>query len=177
MLNVIAVMGTGRKTGKTTTVEALVRELTSHGYRVGTIKQIPKEDFTIDTPNKDTWRHAEAGAKVVVSSAPHEVAAIKRLEGRERFAEAMHLLETENLDLIIVEGNPPADMPRILAARGPDRAKKLLKETEGSTICISSLTPENFSSAEFNIPVLQPVKDAEEMADLLVKYLRPRTSN
>lgn len=171
MTNAIAVTGTGRESGKTTTVEALVRELSSRNYRIATIKQISKEDFTIDSQKKDTWRHAEAGAKIVVSSAPYEVALIKRLENEERFTEAMRLLEGENPDLIIVEGNPPADIPRILAAREPDSAKKLLEEIGGTTICISSMTPEKFNKAEFNVPVLRPVKEAAKMASLIEEHM------
>ncbi|MFQ5887918.1 MAG: molybdopterin-guanine dinucleotide biosynthesis protein B, partial [Candidatus Hydrothermarchaeales archaeon] len=114
-MNILAVVGRGRKSGKTTTVECLVRELTSRGYKVGTIKHIHEEDFTIDTEGKDTWRHTKAGAKIVVSAAPKEVCAIKKLYGRDRFKEAVHMLEGESLDYIIVEGNPKITMPLILA--------------------------------------------------------------
>jgi molybdopterin-guanine dinucleotide biosynthesis protein B len=151
-------------------VEALVRELCARGYRIGTIKQIQKEDFTIDTPKKDTWRHAEAGAKIVVSSAPQEVAVIKRLEGEERFARSMRFLVKEDLDLIIVEGNPPAEMPRILVSSEPKSAQELLKKTKGNTVFISTTEPERFNKAEFNVPIFHPKKDAKKMADMLEGY-------
>ena len=167
----IAVTGTGSKSGKTTTVEALVRELSARGYNIGTIKQIEKTEFTIDTKGRDTWRHAEAGAKVVVSSAPREVALIKRLENGERFNEAMRLLERDDLDLILVEGNPPVELPRILTANDVKKAKELFDEVRGNIFCISTIEPEEFKKAGFGVPVFHPEKESALMVETLVKYL------
>lgn len=172
MTRAIAVIGSGRKSGKTTTLEALLRELSSRGYKVGTIKQIKKKDFTIDVPQKDTWRHAEAGAKIVVSSAPREVATIKRITNEERFAQAMRFLEAEDLDLIIIEGNPPDDnIPRIFVTNDPERPEKLPKNIKESIICISTMEPERFNKAESNVPVFHPQKYAKKMADMLEEYI------
>lgn len=170
-MNVVAVIGAGRGSGKTTTVESLVRELSARNFRVGTIKQIHEEDFTIDTKGKDTWRHAEAGAKMVICSAPHEISAIKRLKGDEGFKESMHILEKEDLDLVIVEGNPSKDIPKIFAAKGPNNQKTLLQKIGKNIICISALSPEKFSKDEFSVPIFHPLKDIKKMADLLKEYL------
>ncbi len=51
-----------KDSGKTRVVEALVRELSDRGYRVGTLKHTA-EDVLLDTPGKDTWRHREAGSQ------------------------------------------------------------------------------------------------------------------
>ncbi len=166
MLPVIAVVGTGRNSGKTTTVEALVKELSRRGYSVGVVKQIHEEDFSIDTEGKDTWRAAEAGAAAVVCAAPREVALIKRLRSEERFAEAMNLLATQKLDLVVVEGNPPANVPRIFAAREQSAAKKLIQKIGGKILFVSSLSPEKFRG-RLEAPVLNPKKDARKMAELL----------
>jgi len=61
-MQVIAVVGT-KKSGKTTTIENLVKELTKRGHKLAVIKHISKPDFTIDTAGKDTWKFARAGAK------------------------------------------------------------------------------------------------------------------
>jgi len=50
-----------KDSGKTRVVEALVGELVSRGYRVGTLKHTA-ESVLLDTPGKDTWRHREAGS-------------------------------------------------------------------------------------------------------------------
>lgn len=169
-MNVIAIIGSGRWSGKTTTVESLVRELTRRGKKVGTIKQIPKDDFTLDTEKKDTWRHANAGAQIVVSAAPREVAVMKRIENEDWFSEAMNLLKGEDLDYVLIEGNPKREIPVIFAARKVEETKKL-KDVKGELICISAFAPEKFDKAEFSVPVLHPTKDVEKMADLVNTYI------
>src|SRR5690606_25979291 len=58
-----------KNAGKTTLVVALVSELTSRGWRVGTVKHA-HHDFDIDHPGKDSFLHRQAGAsEVIVSSA------------------------------------------------------------------------------------------------------------
>ena len=99
MLRAVAVVGF-RKSGKTTVVEGLVRELVKRGYRVGTIKHIREKDFSIDAPGKDTWRHAQAGASVIVSLAPREVATITKRSAK--LEEIMSTLQW--LDFVILEG-------------------------------------------------------------------------
>ena len=86
---VVAVVGT-KKSGKTTTIENLIRELTRRGYKVAVIKHVPEPDHTIDTPGKDTWRYAQAGAKTIVSAAANEIATIEKTP-----------LETVKLDTLI----------------------------------------------------------------------------
>lgn len=55
----------GRKNhGKTTLVAELVQELSSRGYRVGTIKHTHHQ-HELDSPGKDSHKHREAGAAVV----------------------------------------------------------------------------------------------------------------
>jgi molybdopterin-guanine dinucleotide biosynthesis protein B len=48
---VIAVVGT-KKSGKTTTIENLIRELTNRGYKVAAIKHVPEPGHTIDRLEK-----------------------------------------------------------------------------------------------------------------------------
>lgn len=168
-MRVLAVIGTGRESGKTTTVESLIRELTKRGYSVGAIKQIHEYDFSIDTPGKDTWRLAEAGAKVVVAAAPREVSLIKRVV-KDKFEESFELLKEENLDIIIVEGNPPINVPKILAAKDPGKAQKVFSRED--VICISSLTPEVFSDKKLNLHIYHPIREVATMADLTLKHLK-----
>ncbi|MEK6977946.1 MAG: molybdopterin-guanine dinucleotide biosynthesis protein B [Candidatus Hydrothermarchaeota archaeon] len=168
MPKLLAVVGTGRESGKTTTVEALLREFVARGYRTGTIKQIHEEAFSIDTPEKDTWRHAEAGAEVVVSAAPGEVALIKRLRGEDRLQVALRLLEPQGLDIVLVEGNPSIDFPRVLAAREIREAERILQKVRG-IVMISTLEPEKFEGSR--LPVFNPSRDAGAMADLILKAL------
>jgi molybdopterin-guanine dinucleotide biosynthesis protein MobB len=163
-MKLLAITGSGRYSGKTTTVESVVKGLSTRGFMVGTIKQIHEDSFSIDTPKKDTWRHAEAGAKVVVAAAPKEVCLIKRIESG-RFSMALELLSGETLDVIVVEGNPPMDMPKILACRTQIEAETILNDLK-DIFCITSLSPENFRP-DFQLQVFHPLEDSGRFLDLV----------
>ena len=84
--------------GKTTLIEALVKEL-SRGYSVATVKHIHQEGFSIDAEGKDTWRHAKAGAKVVVAAGGDETAIMLK-----KGLPLHKIKEYLDTDIIIVEG-------------------------------------------------------------------------
>jgi molybdopterin-guanine dinucleotide biosynthesis protein MobB len=97
--------------GKTTLIEKLVRELTNRGYKVTTIKNIPK-DFSIDKNGKDSWRHGVAGSNIVVISSPNETSFIHK-RGL-LLDEIVEILEhMSNPDVILVEGRKWEKIPKI----------------------------------------------------------------
>ena len=53
-----------KNSGKTTLVEALVRELTGRGWRIATVKHA-HHDFDIDKEGTDSFRHRKAGARAL----------------------------------------------------------------------------------------------------------------
>ena len=65
-MRVIMVKGFS-KTGKTTTVVQIIKELRRRGYSVGTVKDIHYKRFAMDHPGTDTYKHAEAGAERVTA--------------------------------------------------------------------------------------------------------------
>lgn len=166
-MKVIAVIGAGQNSGKTTAVVALVSEFSKRGIRVGTIKQIHERNFSIDTRGKDTWRQTEAGAKIVIAASPVEIAAIKRIDDNDRYTEAMKILEGQELDIVIVEGHPGVDVPMIYAARDENIVKD--KPIDENVLCIVSLSPENFSKG--GMPVYHLVDESSKIADLILGKL------
>jgi molybdopterin-guanine dinucleotide biosynthesis protein B len=110
MKNVIGICGY-HNSGKTTLIEKLIRRLRNEGYKIATIKNIPKK-FSIDTEGKDTWKHREAGASVVVASSPDETAFIFK-RGMELKEIADILNEIVHPDLILVEGRKRERIPKI----------------------------------------------------------------
>jgi len=117
----VAVVGF-KKSGKTVVVEGLVRELVRRGYRVGTIKHIRESDFTIDQKGKDTWRHARAGASIVVSIAPREVATMDHRGGKLEDV----VRRIRGIDFLIIEGfRELKGVPRIAVVRNKSEFKKL----------------------------------------------------
>lgn len=102
-----------------------MRELTRRGYRVGTAKHIRERGFTIDRPGKDTWKHAKAGAKLVASVAPGELATIEKRSAKlEEIARGLH-----GLDFIVVEGwREFKGIARIAVCRNASEIRKLVDE-------------------------------------------------
>lgn len=98
---IVALIGL-KKSGKTTSAEALIREFKSRGYRVGGVKFMTLSKFTVDTEGKDTWRHKEAGADVVVSLSQDELAYIEKRE-RASLEDALKHIPS-NIDVLICEG-------------------------------------------------------------------------
>ena len=89
-----------KDSGKTRVVEMLVRELVRRGYRVGTAKHIGDSDFSMDEKGKDTWRHAEAGASVILCMAANEFVRIEK----ERRKIQQIVEQLRGLDFFILEG-------------------------------------------------------------------------
>ncbi|MDR0318844.1 MAG: molybdopterin-guanine dinucleotide biosynthesis protein B, partial [Nitrososphaerota archaeon] len=81
---VLVVAAIGRSgSGKTVTIEYLIKQFSVENYRVGAVKHIHHEGFTIDTEGKNTWRYANAGARVIVAVSPDEMAIIKKVRQEE----------------------------------------------------------------------------------------------
>lgn len=158
MLKAVAVVGF-RKSGKTTVVEGLVRELVGRGYRVGTIKHIREKKFSIDVPGKDTWRHAQAGARVVVSMSPREVAIITK-----RSAKPIEVMRTlQWLDFIILEGfRKVKGITRVATSRTAREAAKLVDKF--TIACVGY--------GRWGVPVLS-LGQTKELADIVEKKALP----
>lgn len=106
----------GRKgCGKTAVLEGLVRELVGRGYRVATARH-HAHDTTLDTPGKDTWRHAQAGAWLTMVSSPIELATFERVD-RERTLDEL-AREADGADILLTEGFGDVALVRIEASLG-----------------------------------------------------------
>jgi len=144
-LHIIDIAGL-KKSGKTTIVEDLVHELSSRGYKVGTVKKIHIPGFTIDQKGKDTYRHKQAGAEFVISLAPEEIALIKELHGQRELAEIIDLIPKETDFLICEELNENhKDILYIIALQELDQLKETLSvRTVGEKIlAISGVVSSN----------------------------------
>ncbi len=102
-------------TGKTTLLEKLIPELTAKDVRIGLIKHA-HHDFDIDIPGKDSYRLRKAGAQqVLVASNARQALIIENqdLEKEPDLTQSINSLQTEQLDLILVEGFKHAAYPKI----------------------------------------------------------------
>ncbi len=96
--------------GKTQLVEALVRSLNARELRVGTVKHATHA-VELDTPGKDSWRHAQAGAEVVVLVGPDKSAVFHASTMVDRSAWLRPF--NGQVDWVIIEGFRASPLPRI----------------------------------------------------------------
>jgi molybdopterin-guanine dinucleotide biosynthesis adapter protein len=101
-MKVIGVAGF-KNSGKTTLVEKLVRQLTTQGYRVSTVKHA-HHSFDIDHEGRDSFRHRAAGASEVAVISRERTAIIHELRGEEPPTLQQVLARLQPCDLVIVEG-------------------------------------------------------------------------
>lgn len=111
---VICVVASRSKTGKTTLMEGLIRELTRRGYRVGAVKS-DCHGFEMDIPGKDSWRLGQAGAQATAVIGPGRYAVIQRTEDKRDLDEVAGLMR--DVDIILAEGFKHADKPKIEVVR------------------------------------------------------------
>jgi len=153
---VISVVGKSGS-GKTVFLEKLISVLNRRGLKIGVIKHDP-HGFEIDTPGKDSWRHARAGSATVVLSSPERLAIIKRLD-EEMTLDALVSTYLQDVDLVITEGYKTGRKKKIEVSRR-ERSQDLVSPTQD---LIAIVTDQNF-----DLPVPHfGLDDAEALADLL----------
>lgn len=163
---VIAVVGS-KSSGKTTTIEALTRELTKRGYKVAAVKHIPEPNFTIDTAGKDTWRFAKSGAKTIISVASNEMATIEKTE--ENFTLNEILKKCKNHDFALIEGfrdlvGENKAIPKIVTVKSAEEVLEAQKIFSPIIAFTGPYTPKNL---QIKIPHVNVIKNPEKIVDIV----------
>jgi len=157
----VAVIGY-KNTGKTQVVEALVRELTARGYRLGTIKHT-LEDAPLDTPGKDTWRHMKAGAGSTAILSENSTAFFHR----KSFKVSDALKYLGEIDFLVFEGfKTLKTVSRIIVIDKPSDVDLI----NGLEI---ALIPNHLKiETTKDIPLI-PIEQIEKLSDLVEKKAFP----
>jgi len=165
---IVAVVGSSNS-GKTTAVEALIRGLSKRGYMVASAKHIPEPEFTIDTEGKDTWRHIKAGASTVLSVAPNELTAIKKVDTTNYSLEQVIAEFPDEVDIIILEGfkglvGQDMTIPKIVATKTVNEISEALERYKN---ILAFVTPIPDGKLETEIPFIDALKEPEKLVDLV----------
>jgi len=160
---IVSVIGKS-KSGKTTLIEKLIKELKSRGYRVATIKHAP-QGVSFDEPDKDSWRHLQAGSEVVSVSSPDKIVLIKPVAKDPTLDEITRLLG-EDYDIILTEGFKQGNAPKIEVHR--KEAGPPFKDIK-KLIAIVTDEPLETKARQFS------PEDVKGLADLLEKgFIEPQ---
>jgi len=154
-----------KKSGKTTVVLGVIKELRSRGYRVAALKH-DTHGFEVDVPGTDSYRFREAGAEVVGISSPDKYVWLNSVD-EERPLSDLAAQIREPVDLIITEGFKKQDAPKIEVSR---RARSTeLVSTPDELVGITSDQP----FPDYPVPQLA-LDDFRGLADLIEERILAR---
>jgi molybdopterin-guanine dinucleotide biosynthesis adapter protein len=159
---VVSIVGKS-STGKTTFLEKLLRELNARGYRVGTIKH-SHHSIDFHDPQKDSYRHSQAGAAATLVSSTTSFQIIKPVPHELTIDELVRHFGDE-FDLILTEGFSRGSAPKIEIHRkeaGP------LLEVAGNLLAVVTDEPLDVDVQQFG---LEDVKGAADLIES--KYIQP----
>lgn len=163
-MKVLSVCGI-TQSGKTTTVEAIIKELKKRRYSVGSIKDIHFEKFAIDTEGTNTYRHRQAGAELVSAWGLKETDVLFPI--RLSFEE---LLKFYSQDFVIVEGFAGGAIPKIVTAHNEN---ELRERVDGLTIAISGRVADTLNEYK-GIPAFSVLDNPSALVDLIEEKVFPK---
>lgn len=159
---VVSVVGVS-ESGKTTFLEKLIKELTSRGYRVATVKHT-HHDQDFNTPKKDTFRHLKAGSQAALLYSPNGITLTKPIS-HELTVDEIARFFGEDYDVILTEGFSRGDAPKIEVHR---KVKGSLLEVASKRIAIATDEPLDMKVRQFSLD------DVKGVADLLEEgFIKP----
>lgn len=162
---VVSIVGKG-DSGKTTFLEKLIRELSSRGVRVATVKH-HVHDYDIDVPGKDSWRHARAGAVTTMVSSPDKFSVISRVEREMTLGDLARVATDSGADILLTEGFKREATVRIEVARSA-RSEELISSPDELIALVTDIP----ALALQGVPAFG-LEDASGIADLIVNRYLP----
>ncbi len=177
-IHVAAVVGRSG-TGKTTTMEFLIRDLSRRGLRVGAVKRIHDPAFSIDTRGKDTDRLSRAGAGVVASSADGQIAFIKMVSPAEDYylREICARMRLEGIQVVLLEGFHSVvarsrSIPKIVTARDESDLSEMLSISGNPVIAITGIVGDKAAQKNRGkTPILSLKRHGPQLTALLLSSL------
>ncbi len=146
--------------GKTTTIENIIKELKTRRYSVGSVKEIHFEEFAIDTKGSNTNRHRKAGAELVTARGYHETDIL--------FPEKLDIpkiLSFYNQEYVVLEGVTDYNLPKIITAYSE---KEIEERLDDSVFAISGKIANSLKEYK-GIPVINSMERIDELVDLIEK--------
>ncbi len=147
-------------TGKTSMTVALLRELRKRGFSVSSIKDIHNEQFTMEKPGSNSWRHWEASQSTVIARGLTETYQIWHEQ-----LNLIQMLSHLDSEYVIVEGMKSAALPKVICAESEEQLEELV---DGRTIAIAGKYSDNHDSYK-HLMCYNHAKDAAALADLVIE--------
>jgi molybdopterin-guanine dinucleotide biosynthesis adapter protein len=117
MVPIISVVGLV-KSGKTTFIEALVKELSRRKYRVGTLKHT-SHSFEMDSEGKDSYRLKQSGSIVGGVFTDDGIGIVRDLDDSQDLDRIIADVYSD-MDIVIIEGYKLGKYPKIIILKEND---------------------------------------------------------
>ncbi len=163
-MRVFSVAGMTRS-GKTTTIEGIIRELKKRRFSVGSIKEIHYEDFAIDDEGTNTYRHRAAGSELVTARGLKETDIMY-----PEMLPVAEILKFYTQDYVLMEGVTDYNVPIILCAADLKEARQHKDRPYFNRVfAISGLLSNSGYKSFEGIPVLNMGSDASKAVDIILE--------
>lgn len=166
-MKVINVQGIS-KTGKTTTVSSIIKELRKRGYTVGSVKEIHFESFTMETEGSNTDIHKKAGAEPVTARGLKETDIMFGYP-----VDIERILDIYTQDYVVIEGMCDANCPNIITGM---TTKQLDDQINPLTIAVSGVISNGLKEYR-GFPVISALTEIERLVDLIEEKTPDRMPN
>lgn len=146
------------KSGKTTTIESIIKELKKRGYSIGTIKEIHYEKFKLDAEGTNTYRHKEAGASLVTARGMFETGILF-----QKMLPIYKILSFYDQDYVILEGVNDVNAPKIITAHDTEGIDEKL---DYKAFLVSGVIAEKVQEYK-DLPVINSLTQIEKLVDMI----------
>lgn len=164
-MNVIGIVG-WKNSGKTTLASALIRELSSRGLIVNSIKHA-HHMVDVDQPGTDSFKHREAGAREVILAGGQRFAIMHELRGNAEPTLDELLARLAPCDWVVVEGFKTHSHPKIEVHRRESSRAPLYPE-DTNIIAVATDYASDFAGPGFDL------NDISGLADFILSPRKPR---
>ena len=148
--------------GKTTTIENIIKELVARGYKVGSVKDIHFEAFEMDSdPITNTNRHKAAGATLVTALGHYETDIL--YPTRLPAGKILDFYEKDGYDWVVLEGVDCIAVPTIVTAHGVEDLKDKWSPMAFAVSGIISASMEEYCGK----PSIDATADIAKLVDLI----------
>ncbi|WP_297556566.1 molybdopterin-guanine dinucleotide biosynthesis protein B [Thermococcus sp.] len=146
-----------KKSGKTTTVEAVARVLKERGYRVAIAKSMHSN---FDREGSDTWRFSQVADAVLVRAHDTDAVLFKAKDINALFSMV-------SADFLLLEGFKSVQhVPKVICARNEEDVGEL---NDGLAVAVSGIIASTGVEEIEGLPVIDATKEPEKLADLVEK--------
>ncbi|MGF1755036.1 bifunctional molybdopterin-guanine dinucleotide biosynthesis adaptor protein MobB/molybdopterin molybdotransferase MoeA [Vibrio makurazakiensis] len=150
-------------TGKTTLLEALLPLLTESGLKIGVLKHA-HHDFDVDKPGKDSYRLRKAGAtQMLIASRNRHALMTETPEEEANFEYLLTRFDSEQLDLILVEGCKNIAFPKIELHRA-EVGKPWLYPNDDNIVAIAA-----DEKVDSDLPQMS-INDLQAISQFVINY-------